>query len=404
VGVTSTPTVDPATGVAYLMAKSYVTGTAGPVGYFLHAVDPSSGAERPGFPVQIQGAAQNNASQVFRANNHVQRPGLLLLGGVVYAAFSGLCDTRPYQGWISGVSTSGRLTALWTPLGHGAGFGGGIWQSGAGLVSDGPGQILVGTGNGEAAPSGSIPGHTPPANLPESVVRLAVQTNGTLKPTDFFTPKDAAVRDQEDLDFASGAPVALPPQFGTPAYPHLMVTVSKDGYLYLFNRDNLGGVGQGRGGDDGELGRIGPAPGMWSSPAVWPGDGGYVYAPTAADPFDPGGGRLVAYRYGTNGHGVPRLTQAGVSAESFGFGSGRPVVTSTGALPGTSLVWIIHSDDRTGVRSALEAYDPVPVKGVLRLVGKWPIGTGSKFSQPGVSGGIVYVPTRDGQVIGFGSV
>ena len=70
----------------------------------------------------------------------------------------------------------------------------------------------------------------PSGNLSESVVRLTVQSDGSLKPTDFFEPYDASTLDASDLDFGSGSPVALPSQyFGTPAYPDLAVEVGKEG-------------------------------------------------------------------------------------------------------------------------------------------------------------------------------
>jgi hypothetical protein len=65
--------------------------------------------------------------------------------------------------------------------------GAGIWQSGSGLTSDGAGTILFTTGNG-GAPSQPAAGNTPPANLGESVVRVRVQGDGSLKAVDFFAP------------------------------------------------------------------------------------------------------------------------------------------------------------------------------------------------------------------------
>ena len=53
--MTGTPVVDPSTGTEYLLAKTYASGTSGPAAYFAHAIDIASGAERAGFPVQIQG-------------------------------------------------------------------------------------------------------------------------------------------------------------------------------------------------------------------------------------------------------------------------------------------------------------------------------------------------------------
>ena len=44
--------------------------------------------------------------------------------------------------------------------------------------------------------------------------------------------------------------MAIPDGFGTPAHPHLLVQVGKDGRVFLLDRDNLGGTGQGPGGGD----------------------------------------------------------------------------------------------------------------------------------------------------------
>ena len=231
VGITSTPTIDPATGIAYIVAASDISGTSGPIGYFMHAIDPTTGNEEPGFPVQIQGSAQNNPAMTFNAGDQLQRPGLLLLGDVVYAAFSAHCDQIPYYGLVAGVSTAGTMSTLWTDEPTGGISGGGIWQAGGGLTSDGPNQILLAAGNGAdgTSPSGSIPGSSPPGTLSESVVRLVVQLDGSLKATDFFTPYDASFLDANDNDFGSGAPVALPSQFGTTTFPHLLVQVGQRG-------------------------------------------------------------------------------------------------------------------------------------------------------------------------------
>ena len=215
------------------------------------------------------------------------------------------------------------------------GNGAGIWQSGAGLTSDGPGSILLSTGNG-GAPASRCPGETPPLDLGESIVRLDVQPDGSLKAVDFFAPFDAASLDTWDADFASGGVTGLPEEyFGTPAIPHLAVAVGKDGYVYLLNRDHLGGIGQGPSGSDDVVQRIGPNGGVWSRPGVWPGEGGWVYIPTASGGTSASGssGNLYVYKYGVTAKGAPQLAQAGVSSEAFGFSSSAPVITSDGTPP-----------------------------------------------------------------------
>ena len=403
-GVTSTAVVDQGTDIEYVVDNEYVSGDSGPQAYFMHALElDDGGVEAPGFPVEIQGTAQNLPGVSFDARLQIQRPGLLLLGGVVYAAFAGHCDDPPYEGWVAGVSEAGSLTTMWAAAASGAG----IWMSGGGLVSDGPGTILLTTGNGGSGqtPTGTVPGSSPPSGLGESVVRLDVQPDGSLKAVDFFTPYDGLALDGDDLDFGSGSPVALPDQyFGTSTVPHLAVAVGKEGYVYLLNRDNLGGSGNGPNGTDDVVGRYGPNGGVWSSPAVWPGDGGWVYIPTASGAVSSGGssGQLDAYQYVVS-NGTPSLNLAGQSSDAFGFGSSAPVVTSDGTASGSALLWEIWSPDGTGVGAQLRAYDPVPVDGVMQEVWDAPVGTASKFNPPGIGGDRVYVGTRDGHVIGFGA-
>ncbi len=403
IGVTSTPVIDQATGVAYMTHKGYASGSSGTVRYWMDAIELATGNEKPGFPVELAGKAQNESGQTFTPRTELQRPGLLLLEGVVYAAFGSDCDAVPFQGWIFGVSESGTVKARWTS--ETADNGGGIWQSGAGLTSDGPGTILFSTGNG-ATPLAPTPGSEPPGTLGESVVRVRVQSDGELKATDFFAPYDASTLASWDADFASGGVTGLPNEyFGTASTPHLAVAVGKDGYVYLLNRDNLGGIGEGPGEGDKVVQRIGPNGGVWSRPGVWPGQGGWVYIPTASNGESAGGsaGNLDIYKYGVSGGGQPTLSLAGKSSDSFGFGSGAPVITSSGTTGGSALVWTEWMPNGTGGGSQLRAYDPVPVEGRPALRWSAPIGTAAKFATPGVGGGRLYVGTRDGHVLAFGS-
>jgi hypothetical protein len=403
IGVTATPVIDAATNTAYLTHKSYASGSAGEARWYMDAIDLSSGTEKPGFPVALEGTAQNAAGQSFHPTTELQRPGLLLMDGVVYAAFGSDCDHPPWQGWVFGVSTAGIVKARWVAVASGSGAG--IWQSGAGLTSDGSGRILLSTGNG-GAPATPTPGNTPPASLGESVVRLDVQGDGSLKADDFFAPFDATSLDGWDADFASGGVTGLPSAyFGTAAIPDLAVAVGKQGYVYLLNRDNLGGIGQGPAGSDNVVQRIGPYGGVWSRPGVWPGDGGWVYIPTASGGTSASGssGNLRVYQYGLSGSGSPTLSLQGTSTDAFGFSTSAPIITSDGTTSGSALVWTVWAPNGGGSGAQLRAYDPIPVEGHPVLRWSAPVGTSAKFATPGVGEGRLYVGTRDGHVLGFGS-
>jgi hypothetical protein len=359
----------------------------------MHALDAATGTERAGFPVMIKGSPDNDPLNTFTPETQQQRPGLLLLDGVVYAGFGSHCDRTPYVGYVVGVNAStGKQTAMWSTEAGGSSSEAGIWQSGGGLVSDGSGRILLATGNGIAPAPG--PGDQPPSTLGESVVRLAVNADGTLSPQSFFSPYDNIKLNQDDADLGSGGPMALPASFGTTAHPHLVVQVGKDGRVYLLDADHLGGSGQGANGGDAVVGMTGPFHGVWGHPAFWGGDGGYAYTVENSGP-------LRALQYGLQA-GTPALTSTGTSVDNFGYTSGSPVVTSDGTTSGSALVWVIYSSGPTGSGGQLRAYDAVPQNGVLQLRYSAPIGTAAKFAVPSTDGGRVFLGTRDGHVLGFG--
>jgi iron transport multicopper oxidase len=399
IGTTSTPVIDTATNTVYLTHKTYANGSSGAAEWFMDALDIATGKEKPGWPVQLSGT-DDTGQITFFPRTQQQRPGLLLMNGVVYAAFGSHCDVQPWQGWVFGVSTTThQITTRWVD--DTTGNGAGIWQAGTALASDGPGQILFTTGNG-GAPSSPKPGSAVPSACGECVMRLQVQSNGTLKAVDFFAPYDAASLDQSDSDFGSGGLVGLPDQyFGTSALPHLAVTVGKEGIVYLLNRDHLGGFEQGSGGGDDVVQNVGTRGGVWGRPGVWPGDGGYVYTVTSTG--SNGGGRFDVYKYGLSGSGGPSLSLAASSPDVFGWGSGSPVITSDGTNPGSAVVWTIWSSDRQGDGGQLRAYSAVPVNGGLNPLFSASIGHATNYTSPGVAGGQVYVGTRDGKVLAFGS-
>jgi iron transport multicopper oxidase len=405
VGITGTPVIDtrdPGHVTAYFVTKGYQTGTSGPAVAWMHAVDIPTLSERPNFPVQIQGNADNQSGVSFNATYQIQRPGMLMLGDTVYATFAGHCDIGTYQGWVVGVNSSGTIRARWSAAAQFPGAG--IWQSGGGPMSDGPDTFIVATGNGDV-PTQPTPGKPPPTVLAQSWVRLNVQGDGSLQATDFFAPYDAATLNTWDADFGSGGPVGLPDSFGTAAIPHLGVAAGKQGFVYLLNRDDLGGLGQGLSGADNAVQRLGPYGGVWSRPAVWPGSGGWVYYPTASGGTTSEGstGNLNVFTAGVDGQGKPTLSLVAMAGDPFGFGSSAPVVTSDGTADGTAVVWVVWMPDGSGQNAQLRAYDAVPSGGTLSLRWSTPIGTASKFNPPGIGDGRVYVGTRDGKVYGFGA-
>jgi outer membrane protein assembly factor BamB len=400
IGITGTPVIDASGGIAYFVSNSYISGSSGPIAWYMHALRLADGHEAPGFPVQISGHAQNLPTVEFKATQELQRPALLLMNGVIYAAFGSHCDKTPYQGWIAGVTTGAQLVTLWASARSGAS----IWQSGGGLVSDAPGQILLATGNDSGAPGEGDPpkgpGTTPPeGRLGESVVRAHATPTGGLTATDFFSPFNSAQLDENDVDLGSGAPIALPsPYFGTAAVPHLLVQVGKQGYVYVLNRDRLGGMGQGPGGSDQVVQRLGPYGGVWDGSAVWPGEGGYLYIPGV----NGGSDHLRFFKNGVDeATGEPALSLAATSSEPFAFGSGAPIVTSNATTSGSAVVWINRCTHYACSEGELVAYAPVPVGESLHALWRAPLGAATKFSRPDASDGHIYVGNHEGALLAF---
>ena len=394
VGITSTPVYDPATQTLYLVAIVNDGPNVDQPHVYTYALNASTGAVK--WHIPIQGSPSNDPSRPFNPLTERQRPGLLLMNGSVYMAFGSFCDYSPYVGYVVGVNTSTQAISMWSDEAGVTDDQGGIWQGGGGIMSDGSGRIFVGTGNGVSPAPGS--GTPPPAQLGDSVVRLAVGSDGSMAAQDFFSPSNAPTLDANDQDFGSGGPVGLP--FSTSTYPHLLVQAGKDGRLFLLNRDGLGGrtaTGQA----DKPVSMSGPYEGQWGHPAAFgSGSTGYVY-------YNGSGGPLRALQFNGSNPAKPVLTDVANSTSAFGYTSGAPVVTSNGTDPATGVVWEIYASGASGASGKLEAFDAAPQKvgttTELKQIWSAPIGTASKFAVPATDNGRVYVGTRDGHVLGFGT-
>ena len=117
IGITATGVIDPSTGTWYLTAKTYLDqnpgGARGRLNgrYYIHAIDTNTLAEKPNFPVNLEGmVAGNNPIRSFNGGAHHQRPALLHTGQYVYAGFASHCVLYNFTGWIVGWDkTSGAL-------------------------------------------------------------------------------------------------------------------------------------------------------------------------------------------------------------------------------------------------------------------------------------------------------
>lgn len=224
VGIVSTPVIDPVGGTLYLVAETYESGQ---VVHRLHALDVTSGQEKLGGPTTIAATyTVNGSTSTFRDFYQLNRPGLLLANGHIYAAFGSNCCNAYSQGWVMSynASTLQQEGAFDAEPGKTLAS---IWQKGAGLSADSSGNIYAETGEGFYAPG---------SNLSTSVFKLS-QIGTTLSLTDWFTPLNYQYLSAHDLDLAQGV-LVLPDQPGP--FPHEAIAIGKEGTVYVLNRDNMG--------------------------------------------------------------------------------------------------------------------------------------------------------------------
>src|SRR6266852_2317813 len=227
-GIVSTPVIDPNTNTMYLVAKTLLNAT---VRHHLHALDITTGNEQAGSPVLITATSTSNAGHVtvFNSKHQKNRPGLLLLNGVLYLGFGSNSCNDGNSGWVLSYDATSlsQLAVFNTSPDYGLTS---IWQAGVGLAADEAGNIFV-----ETAETGA------PYDVPNggqtycnSVLKLAPD----LTLADYFTPWSVAYLNSHDFDLSSTGAIVLPDQDGP--YPHELIASGKQGIVYVLNRDNMG--------------------------------------------------------------------------------------------------------------------------------------------------------------------
>jgi len=387
VGITGTPVIDPATGTLYV-----VSATKEGTNYLLrlHALDVTSGAEKFNGPVVITatvpgtGNGSSGGLLTFDSEWENQRPGLLLLNGIVYIGFASHGDGGPWHGWIFGYNkTTLQQTGVFCTSPNGTGSG--VWMSGAGLAADvvDPtnhpfGRMFIPTGNGDYT---ATKPYTSNMDYGDSILNLDL-TNGVPTIQDEFTPMNQANLDAYDGDQASGGLMIVPNQT-TGSVPHLLVQAGKSGAVFLLNRENLGGYNTA--GDQVvqelpyEIGNVG----SWNTPGYW---NGTVYYGAQLD-------NLKSFPL-VNGLITGPSAQ---SSESSGYPGSNPTISANGNTEG--IVWTIQSDGYTNNSpSILLAHSASNVATTLyssntNLTRDNP-GPAVKFTVPIVANGKVYVGTQ----------
>ena len=399
IGITGTPVIDPSTNTIYVVAATQEVN-GGTTSYVnrLHALDLTTGAEKLGGPIAIQATVPGNGGDSVNGTisfNNItanQRPALTLQNGELYIGFSNHGNNPPYHGWLLAYNAS-TLHQDWAFCTTPNAMKGGIWMGGGGIGVDSSGNLYFSTGNGTFDGPSSSGGSN---DFGDSLLKL--NSNGTR--TDFFTPYDYAALDSGDVDLASGGIILLPDQPGL--HPHEVITAGKSGTVYLVDRDNMGGVGNG---NDNQIVQSlinifptggGQETGNYSSPVYY---NGTVY-------FAPVAGQLMAFSL-TSG----RLSTAPTSespetydgtTSTFTARGGEMALSANGSSNG--ILWALQSNGDS-TPGTLHAYDPGNLAheyytsdqaGTRDQLDPW-----LKFTIPLVANGRVYV-VATGQLTAYG--
>jgi hypothetical protein len=411
IGITSTPVIDCATYTMWVVAKTKtVTGSNTTFHYRLHALDITNGADRVP-PVEIAGSVPGSGQPndghghvVFDPHWHMNRPGLLLLNGVVYVGFGSHCDAHigSYQGWVFGyhaatLAPAGVFSSCPDkPVNPDNREAAGIWQGGMGLAADSAGAIYFTTGNGDL--TANLPGGR---NYGDAVIRLAP----AFSVTDFFTPSDQPALLAYDIDLGSGGVLILPDPPPTAKLPATLVAAGKDGNILLINRNNMGKYTPG--GPDKLVQfppvQMKPGAAITDQSGVW---GGPAYFHTSQQQqfvyYCGSGGHLKAYLFSGNSLALALIgPNPNQSPQAFpGEGGVTPNVSSNHQNAGTGVVWAITRSNPLH----LQAFDATNLPHQLfdAACGPWTnIANGGPFIEPTAVQGKVYVPS-DGELTVFG--
>ncbi len=395
-GIAGTPAIDTVGGTLYVVAKTLENGT---VVHRLHALDITTGAEKFGYTngVVITASSTYTApaslggktyTTTFNSLHQLNRPGLLLLNGVVYMAFGSNSCNDDSTGWVLSYNadTLTQIAAFNDSPEHGLAS---IWQTGNGLAADENNNIFLETAETcNACYDINLGG----ATYSNSVLEL---DPNLLTVTGYFTPYDVKFLNSNDEDLSSTGVLILPDQTGP--VTHELVAAGKQGFVYVIDRDNMGEsdttCAQQNTTCDNVLSEFPIIPNalptkvkdlLFSSPAYWNGN---VY-------FTPDGAPISAYPVlpsGLLGAAIPSCAKAPCTTanqQSY-VGAHSPSVSANGTSNG--VLWAISGNNLDAFNAStmqlLYSTNQNKTRDQLPLVGH--------FATQTVVNGKVYVATAD---------
>jgi hypothetical protein len=388
IGVTATPVIDLRAGlhgIVYVIAMS--KNASGQYFHRLHALDLTTGTEQFGGPMVIQATfpgSGDNASGgvvVFDPGQYKNRPGLLLMNGIVYTSWSSHCDIRPYTGWMIGYdqNTLAQVAVLnVTPNGNEGSF----WNAGAGPAADATGNIFALLANGSFDTSLDANGFPSQGNFGNSFLRISTN-NRRLAVADYFAPFNVVAENSVDEDLGSGGALLVPDLVDATGHTrHLAVGAGKDANIYVVDRDNMGKFNPANNSNVYQdiTGALGGA--VFSMPAYF---NGVIYYGAVGD-------TLKAFPFSS---ALLASSPSSQSGNAFPFPGATPSISANGT--GNGIVWAAEN----GSVAVLHAYDATNVSRELynsnqAAGGRDQFGTGNKFITPTIANGKVYVGTTNG--------
>jgi hypothetical protein len=382
-GVIGTPVIDPNSGTLYLIAKTKENGN-----YVqrLHALDVGSGKETPRGPVtiaaEVTGNGDGGATVSFDPLRNMSRTGLLLDNGVLYATFgSNGCKDITNRGWVIAYRAF-LLQSLGAFSTEPNSTNAAIWQSGSGAAADASGNVFFETGDG------LFDGNTGGPDFGDSILKMSLSGGGP-SVTDYFTPFNQAVFNQNDLDLGSVGPLLLPDQPGN--HPHLLVGSGKDQTIYLVDRDNMGHFNPVDNSQIVQTVAAFSSHERWGAPAYWNGLLYFVQAIDGVIAYSLSGGLLSNQPVSRTPRGYQLTATPSVSASGTNNGilwfisrTDRRSLGTLHAFDATNLSTELYNSDQAGVRDTL---GPVAHFGVPTIAsGKVYVGTQSELVVYGLTG------------------
>lgn len=379
-GITATPVIDPVSQTVYVEVKTKENGV-----FFhrLHAIDLTTGAERPGSPAVISasnvGTGYDAVGQVvtFNSLTELSRPALTLFqppgysNNVVLVGYGSHEDRGHFHGWLfafDAITLQQKGFFISTPNGGAGSF----WMTGNGLSVDAAGYVYGVTGNG------SWDGIH---NFSDSVLKLSVGPSG-MTLADHFSPFNQSALSGGNLDLGSGGAMVLPNEAGSSLHPHLLVAAGKESRIYLLDRDNLGGFNAA--GDTQIVQWLPPNPvgAGNSSPAYF---NHSIYYQVSGD-------ALKAYAISNAVINTNPITR---SKGSWYLG-GTPVISANGTSNG--IAWVLDYSNAGRSPVVLHAYNATNLQTELYNTTQAPSrdtpGIGVRWTTPVVANGKVYLGTR----------